>query len=83
MPHSYLLNPPTQTHPPPLSLPPSQVAERTLFLWNNDYIVTLVAQNRTTILPLIFAALERNARSHWNQFRVVMAVARTEAAGTR
>ncbi|CAI5943448.1 unnamed protein product [Closterium sp. NIES-64] len=44
-----------------------QVAERTLFLWNNDYIVTLVAQNRTTILPLIFAALERNARSHWNQ----------------
>ncbi|CAI5950657.1 unnamed protein product [Closterium sp. NIES-65] len=43
------------------------VAERTLFLWNNDYIVTLVAQNRTTILPLIFAALERNARSHWNQ----------------
>lgn len=44
-----------------------QVAERTLFLWNNDYIVTLVAQNRSTILPLIFGALERNARSHWNQ----------------
>ncbi|CAI5465148.1 unnamed protein product [Closterium sp. Yama58-4] len=44
-----------------------QVAERTLFLWNNDYIVTLVAQNRAAILPLIFPALERNARSHWNQ----------------
>eukprot|EP00271_Cylindrocystis_brebissonii_P011429 TRINITY_DN28_c0_g1_i1.p1 TRINITY_DN28_c0_g1~~TRINITY_DN28_c0_g1_i1.p1 ORF type:complete len:541 (-),score=109.27 TRINITY_DN28_c0_g1_i1:1284-2906(-) len=44
-----------------------QVAERALFLWNNDYIVSLVAQNRNTILPLIFSALERNARSHWNQ----------------
>ncbi|CAI5996691.1 unnamed protein product [Closterium sp. NIES-64] len=44
-----------------------QVAERTLFLWNNDYIVSLVAQNRAAVLPLIFGALERNARSHWNQ----------------
>ncbi|CAI5511648.1 unnamed protein product, partial [Closterium sp. Naga37s-1] len=43
------------------------VAERTLFLWNNDYIVSLVAQNRAAVLPLIFGALERNARSHWNQ----------------
>ncbi|CAI5953026.1 unnamed protein product [Closterium sp. NIES-64] len=46
-----------------------QVAERTLFLWNNDYIVSLVAQNRAAVLPLIFGALERNARSHWNQER--------------
>lgn len=44
-----------------------QVAERALFLWNNDYIVGLVAHNRATILPIIFGALERNARSHWNQ----------------
>eukprot|EP00850_Spirogloea_muscicola_P013352 SM000090S24314 [mRNA] locus=s90:285570:287583:- [translate_table: standard] len=44
-----------------------QVAERALFLWNNDYIVSLVAQNRLVILPLIFASLEKNARSHWNQ----------------
>ena len=44
-----------------------QVAERALFLWNNDYIVSLVAQNRAAILPLIFSPLERNARNHWNQ----------------
>jgi len=44
-----------------------QVAERALFLWNNDYIVGLVAHNRASILPIIFGALERNARSHWNQ----------------
>eukprot|EP01018_Ginkgo_biloba_P003821 Gb_31232 [translate_table: standard] len=44
-----------------------QVAERALFLWNNDHIVSLIAQNRHVILPLIFPALERNTRSHWNQ----------------
>ncbi|CAK9858520.1 unnamed protein product [Sphagnum jensenii] len=44
-----------------------QVAERALFLWNNDHFVSLVAQNRHVVLPLIFAALERNTRSHWNQ----------------
>jgi serine/threonine-protein phosphatase 2A regulatory subunit B' len=44
-----------------------QVAERALFLWNNDHFVSLVAQNRQVVLPLIFAALERNIHSHWNQ----------------
>ena len=44
----------------------SQVAERSLFLWNNEYIVSLVAQQRTAVLPLVFAALERNERNHWN-----------------
>ncbi|XP_024362939.1 serine/threonine protein phosphatase 2A 57 kDa regulatory subunit B' beta isoform [Physcomitrium patens] len=44
-----------------------QVAERALFLWNNDHIVSLVAQNCHVVLPIIFPALERNTRSHWNQ----------------
>ncbi|KAJ7966113.1 Serine/threonine protein phosphatase 2A regulatory subunit [Quillaja saponaria] len=44
-----------------------QVAERALFLWNNDHIVNLVAHNRQVILPIIFAALERNTQNHWNQ----------------
>lgn len=43
-----------------------QVAERSLFLWNNEYINSLVAHHRQNVLPLIFPALERNARSHWN-----------------
>ena len=43
-----------------------QVAERSLFLWNNEYIVSLVAQHRQVILPVVFNALESNARSHWN-----------------
>nr|XP_043627613.1 serine/threonine protein phosphatase 2A 59 kDa regulatory subunit B' gamma isoform-like [Erigeron canadensis] len=44
-----------------------QVAERALFLWNNDHIRNLIIQNRKVILPIIFPALEKNTRSHWNQ----------------
>ncbi|CAN8270047.1 unnamed protein product [Cochlearia groenlandica] len=44
-----------------------QVAERALFLWNNEHIVGLIAQNRTVILPIIYPALEKNIQSHWNQ----------------
>ncbi|KAJ4970639.1 hypothetical protein NE237_003738 [Protea cynaroides] len=44
-----------------------QVAERALFLWNNDHIVGLIAQNRSVIFPIIFEALEKNIKSHWNQ----------------
>ncbi|XP_026408475.1 serine/threonine protein phosphatase 2A 57 kDa regulatory subunit B' kappa isoform-like [Papaver somniferum] len=44
-----------------------QVAERALFLWNNDHIVSLIAHNRQVILPLIYPALEKNAQGHWNQ----------------
>lgn len=43
-----------------------QVAERALFMWNNEHIVSLIAQNRTVILPIIFEALEMNIQSHWN-----------------
>ncbi|KAJ6406307.1 hypothetical protein OIU84_009934 [Salix udensis] len=43
-----------------------QVAERALFLWNNDQIVNLIAHNRLVILPIIFPALEKNAHNHWN-----------------
>ncbi|KAJ8899763.1 hypothetical protein K2173_019463 [Erythroxylum novogranatense] len=44
-----------------------QVAERALFLWNNEHIVGLIAQNRGVILPIIFEALQKNIETHWNQ----------------
>ncbi|KAJ4950316.1 hypothetical protein NE237_027148 [Protea cynaroides] len=44
-----------------------QVAERALFLWNNDNIVSFIAHNRQVILPLIYPALEKNIQNHWNQ----------------
>jgi hypothetical protein len=43
-----------------------QVAERSLFLWNHEYIITLVAQYRQAVLPIVFGALEENANNHWN-----------------
>lgn len=43
-----------------------QVAERALFLWNNDQIVNLIAHNRHVILPIIFPAVESNTQNHWN-----------------
>jgi serine/threonine-protein phosphatase 2A regulatory subunit B' len=43
------------------------VAERALFLWNNDHIENLIKQNYKVLLPIIYPALERNSRDHWNQ----------------
>jgi hypothetical protein len=50
----------------PISLFKPQVAERSLFLWNHEYIITLVAQYRQAVLPIVFGALEENANNHWN-----------------
>mmetsp|Transcript_33180 Transcript_33180/g.40127 ORF Transcript_33180/g.40127 Transcript_33180/m.40127 type:complete len:477 (-) Transcript_33180:401-1831(-) len=49
-----------------ISSPHFQVAERALFLWNNEYIVSQVGQNRSLVLPVVFGSLEKNSRSHWN-----------------
>jgi serine/threonine-protein phosphatase 2A regulatory subunit B' len=46
--------------------PHFQVAERALFLWNNEYIVSLIAQNRHLVLPLVIGSLSKNAAEHWN-----------------
>ena len=43
------------------------MAERALYLWSNDHIENLIRQNRKVILPIIFPALEKNCRTHWNQ----------------
>ncbi|KMZ74534.1 Serine/threonine-protein phosphatase 2A 56 kDa regulatory subunitdelta isoform [Zostera marina] len=44
-----------------------QISERTLYFWNNDHIVGMIAQNCQAILPIIFEALEMNIQCHWNQ----------------
>merc|ERR1719359_1113987 len=46
--------------------PHFQVAERTLFLWNNDYIVKLINQNRQALFPIVIGALYMNSKQHWN-----------------
>eukprot|EP00397_Hematodinium_sp_SG-2012_P014385 GEMP01014624.1.p1 GENE.GEMP01014624.1~~GEMP01014624.1.p1 ORF type:complete len:508 (+),score=104.12 GEMP01014624.1:246-1769(+) len=43
-----------------------QIAERALFLWNNDIILKLLAQHRMSLYPVVIAALYDNSRNHWN-----------------
>jgi len=47
--------------------PHFQVAERALFLWSNDYIVNLMSDNVNIVLPIVFPALYKNSKSHWNR----------------
>ena len=44
-----------------------QVAERALYLWSNDHVVSLVADSVDTILPIIYNVLFFNAYHHWNR----------------
>eukprot|EP00812_Abedinium_dasypus_P008703 NODE_2444_length_933_cov_451.340547.p1 GENE.NODE_2444_length_933_cov_451.340547~~NODE_2444_length_933_cov_451.340547.p1 ORF type:complete len:247 (+),score=50.19 NODE_2444_length_933_cov_451.340547:3-743(+) len=50
-----------------ITCPHFQVAERTLFLWNNDYIVKLINQNRQALFPIVISSLYKNNQQHWNQ----------------
>lgn len=46
--------------------PHFQVAERVLFLWNNEYIVTLFNNHKQQLFPLVISALYKNSNEHWN-----------------
>jgi len=46
--------------------PHFQVAERALFLWNNDVIAAFMSDHRPVILPLLYPALQTNLDRHWN-----------------
>ena len=43
-----------------------QVAERALYFWNNDWIISLISENATTLVPLVFPALYQS-KEHWNK----------------
>ena len=43
-----------------------QVAERVLFLWNNENVVKLINQNRQVLFPIIISSLYANTKDHWN-----------------
>ena len=38
-----------------------QVAERALYFWNNEYIMSLIEENNQVIMPIMFPALYRSA----------------------
>ncbi|XP_053673075.1 serine/threonine-protein phosphatase 2A 56 kDa regulatory subunit gamma isoform-like isoform X2 [Anopheles nili] len=50
-----------------VSSPHFQVAERALYYWNNEYIMSLITENSKVIMPIMFPALYSNSKSHWNK----------------
>merc|ERR1719499_1629274 len=49
-----------------VSSPHFQVAERALFLWNNDAVAQFTNEHREQILPILYPALNANTSHHWN-----------------
>lgn len=43
-----------------------QVSERALYIWQNNYVGTLISEHRAVILPLVYSALRDN-EEHWNE----------------
>ncbi|KRY88809.1 Serine/threonine-protein phosphatase 2A 56 kDa regulatory subunit alpha isoform [Trichinella pseudospiralis] len=43
-----------------------QVADRALYLWNNEYILSLIEDNSEVIMPIMYQPLYLIAKEHWN-----------------
>lgn len=50
-----------------VSSPHFQVAERALYFWNNEYLMSLVNENAAAVIPVMFPSLYKNSKSHWNR----------------
>ena len=44
-----------------------QVAERALYVWNNEHFVRMASQCMEDVLPSLVDAVEKNIRWHWNK----------------
>ncbi|XP_072031008.1 serine/threonine-protein phosphatase 2A 56 kDa regulatory subunit epsilon isoform-like isoform X2 [Amphiura filiformis] len=52
--------------------PHFQVAERALYFWNNEYVLSLIEENISVIMPIMFPSLYRISKEHWNQTIVAL-----------
>jgi len=50
-----------------ISSPHFQVAERALYYWSNDYIMSLIGDNCQSLFPIIIPALYKHSKAHWNK----------------
>uniref|UniRef100_A0A1I7XNY3 Serine/threonine protein phosphatase 2A regulatory subunit n=1 Tax=Heterorhabditis bacteriophora TaxID=37862 RepID=A0A1I7XNY3_HETBA len=55
-----------------VSSPHFQVAERALYFWNNEYILSLIEDTSALVMPIMFPALYRISKEHWNQTIVAL-----------
>eukprot|EP00056_Hartaetosiga_gracilis_P008945 m.128288 g.128288 ORF g.128288 m.128288 type:complete len:537 (-) comp13024_c0_seq1:1752-3362(-) len=44
-----------------------QVAERALYFFNNEYLMSLISDRPSHLIPLIYPALHTASRTHWNR----------------
>lgn len=44
-----------------------QVAERALYYWNNEYVMSLMSDNAGVIVPIMFPSLYKHSKNHWNK----------------
>ena len=44
-----------------------QVAERALYMWNNEYILNLMHENIKVIMPIMYKPLYTYSQQHWNR----------------
>ncbi|KDP33290.1 hypothetical protein JCGZ_13077 [Jatropha curcas] len=44
----------------------SQVAERALYIWNNEQLVKLVSSAIEEVLPVVVEGMEKNLKCHWS-----------------
>eukprot|EP01147_Barroeca_monosierra_P006745 gene6745-365_t len=44
-----------------------QVAERAIYFFNNEYLISLIAENPKELIPLVFPALYQSSQTHWNR----------------
>lgn len=55
-----------------VSSPHFQVAERALYFWNNEYILSLIEEASAQVMPIMFPPLYRISKEHWNQTIVAL-----------
>uniref|UniRef100_A0A915D031 Serine/threonine protein phosphatase 2A regulatory subunit n=1 Tax=Ditylenchus dipsaci TaxID=166011 RepID=A0A915D031_9BILA len=51
-----------------------RVSERALAFWNNEYILSLMAETSEAMLPILFPAVYKISNDHWNQTTAGLAV---------
>eukprot|EP00050_Salpingoeca_kvevrii_P003373 m.223266 g.223266 ORF g.223266 m.223266 type:complete len:560 (+) comp10822_c3_seq1:1940-3619(+) len=50
-----------------ISSPHFQVAERALYFFNNDYVLSFISENSSVVIPIMFPTLYKHSKSHWNR----------------
>jgi hypothetical protein len=59
--------------------PHFQVAERSLAMFQNDYLAQLIVQTKPQTIPLLFMALYGNTKQHWNASVISLTYAQLKA----